>query len=122
MFSSMDALEIGKRNSIQRALNDYFTAWYLFSVKQLNVSNHFLSLSHFTLSFISFRSFHRISVLVKLSGPFQLRPTYMGVKQPFSQNLGLRCSIVLKESFPSLMFCNSLFVSPLYFNKVTSWK
>ena len=64
----MDALEIGKRNSIQHALNDYFTEWYLFSVKQLNVSNRFISLSHFTLSFsISFSSFDRISVLVKLS-------------------------------------------------------
>ena len=62
MFSSMDALEIGERNSIQRALNDYFTAWYLFSVKQLHVSNRLSSLSHFTLSFISFTSFHRISV------------------------------------------------------------
>ena len=77
MFSSMDALEIGKRNSIQRALKDYFTAWYLFSVKQLNVSNHFLSLSHFTLSFISFRSFHRI------------RQCFGKVKRSFSATIDL---------------------------------
>ena len=34
MFSSVDALKIGKRSSIQRALNAYLTEWYSFSIKQ----------------------------------------------------------------------------------------
>ena len=37
MFFNVDALEIGKRNSIQRALNRDFTECYPFSIEQLNV-------------------------------------------------------------------------------------
>ena len=95
-ISSVDALKIGKQNSIQRALNGDFTECYPFSIKQLNVSNRSIAPSHVILSFMSFRSFHRISVLVTSSGPFQLRPTYIipsiYLKQPFSQNLGLAYS------------------------------
>ena len=46
-----------------------------------------------------------------------------GLKQPFSQNLGLGFRLlVLKHSFPSLMIYISLFVFLLHYNKVTSWK
>ena len=38
LFFNVDALEIGKRNSIQRALNGDFTECYPFSIEQLNVS------------------------------------------------------------------------------------
>ena len=74
------------------------------------------------LNFKSFRSFHRISVLVTSSGPFQPRPTYMGLKQPFSHNLGFSYILVLKHSFPPLMIYTSLFVFLLHYNKVRSWK
>ena len=50
------------------------------------VFNRFFSPSHVIWSFLSFRSFHRISVLVTSSGPFQPQPTYMGLEEPFSQN------------------------------------
>ena len=75
MFSSVEALKIGKRNSIQRAPNGYFAECYPLSIKQWNVSKRFISPSHVILSFISFGSFHRISVLVNSGDPFQLQPT-----------------------------------------------
>ena len=78
MFSSVDALKIGKRNSIQRAPNDYLTECYPFSVKRSNVSSRSISPSRVILSFITFRCFHRISDLVTSSGPFQLWPTAHG--------------------------------------------
>ena len=74
------------------------------------------------LLILSFRSFHRISVLVTSSGPFQPRPTYIGLKQPFSQNLGFSYTLVLKHSLPPLMIYTSLFVFLLHYNKVRYWK
>ena len=70
MLSSVDALKIGNRNSIQRAPNGYFTECYPFSNKQLNVSNRSIAPSHVISGSVSFRSFHRISVLVNSSDPF----------------------------------------------------
>ena len=101
MFFILDALKIVKRNSIQRTLNAYFTECYPFSIKQLNVSNRSISPSQVILGFVSFRSFHRISILVSSSDPFQLRPTFTWIylKQPFSQNLGLAYSS-FKPQFP----------------------
>ena len=93
MFFILDAyaLKSVKRNSIHGTLNAYFTECYPFSIKQLNVSNRSISPSQVILGFVSFRSFHRISILVNASDAFQLRPvfTWIYLKQPFSQNLGL---------------------------------
>ena len=48
-----------------------------FQYRAVKCFNRSIAPSHVTLSFISFGSFHRISVLVTSSGPFQQRLTYM---------------------------------------------